>query len=72
MLGGPNENYELGRLMRVRDWREARLRATSDGRPAAVTLREYFCPVCLTLLEVDPWHPDLDPDEPVWNIEVGP
>lgn len=35
-----------------------------------VAYQEYYCPGCLALLAVDIWCPQLDDDEPLWDIEI--
>ena len=71
VFGGPEVNYKEGCLRRVKTWEEAELRSTSDGRAPAIKLQEYFCPGCLTLLEVDLWYPDLDDETPVWDVQLA-
>ncbi|MBI1959078.1 MAG: acetone carboxylase subunit gamma [Candidatus Rokubacteria bacterium] len=55
-LGEASRHWKWGALIHVRDSREAMLELYPDHQGADTALcqlREYFCPGCATLLEVD-------------------
>lgn len=66
-----NENYKKFTRRRVPDHSDLPVRSVTAGDRNAVLLQEYMCPSCLTMLEVDLWCPELDSDEPLWDIELG-
>ncbi len=65
-----HENYKKHAVRQVRDLSDSRLRTLNTGEPSVVKQLEYICPGCATMLEVDVWCPELDEDEPVWDIHV--
>lgn len=68
---GPDENYKLHALVRVRDLEELPLRSLRSGEPPFVEYQEFICPGCATLLEVDSFCRELDGDDPVvWDIRI--
>lgn len=64
------DNYKKYALRRVRDLSDVRLRTLITGEPSIVQYQEYICPGCATMLEVDVWCPELDDDEPLWDIQI--
>jgi acetone carboxylase, gamma subunit len=68
---GPEENYKLHALVRVRELADVPLRSLRSGEPPFVRYQEFICPGCGTLLEVDAVCPALDADDPiVWDIQI--
>lgn len=64
----PGENYKKFALRWVRDLRE--VKSVAEGEKPVTNYQEYICPGCGRLLQVDPWCPSLDNDEPFWDIDV--
>ena len=62
------DNYKKHSLRITRDVRE--LKEVAEGVEPLECYQEYICPGCGTLLQVDTWCPQLDSDEPVWDIDV--
>lgn len=62
------DNYKKYALRSVRDPRE--LKSVADCDETLTYYREYICPGCGTLLQVEAWCPTLDSDEPFWDIAV--
>jgi acetone carboxylase gamma subunit len=42
-----------------------------DGSPYLAVLREYSCPDCGRLFQVDVWCPDLPGETDLWDIHIG-
>jgi N-methylhydantoinase B len=64
------ENYKRFACRRVPDYSHLPLRSITAGDEPAVRLQEYMCPGCHTMLEVDLWCPELDSEEPLWDIDL--
>ena len=64
----PGENYKKYALRWTRDLRE--LKKVTEGEQPITSYQEYICPGCGTLLQVDPWCPLIDSNEPLWDIDV--
>jgi hypothetical protein len=62
------DNYKKYALRSVRDPRE--LKSVADCDETLTYYREYICPGCGTLLQVEAWCPMLDSEEPFWDIDV--
>ena len=69
-LGTAEENYKLHALRRDRPLDELAGRAMPDGSPYLAVLREYACPGCATLLQVDVWCASLGGEEDLWDIRI--
>ena len=65
---GPGDNYKKYALRWTRDLHE--LKKVTEGEQPITSYQEYICPGCGTLLQVDPWCPLIDSDEPLWDIDV--
>jgi len=67
-----NENYKEHALFRERKPASLPLREVLSGEDASVIYQEFICPGCGTLLEVDPFCPELEEgnDPIVWDIQV--
>jgi len=65
---GPEDNYKKYALVNVRDPNEMKAVATTDD--TLTYYREFICPGCGTLLQVEVWCPLLDSEEPLWDICV--
>jgi N-methylhydantoinase B len=70
-LGRADENYKLHALRRDRDLQELAGRPMPDGSPYLGVLREYACPGCATLLQVDVWCPSIGGEEDLWDIRIA-
>jgi N-methylhydantoinase B len=70
-LGSAGENYKLHAVRRDRDLEELAGRPMPDGSPYLGVLREYACPGCATLLQVDVWCPSLGGEEDLWDIQIA-
>ena len=70
-LGQADENYKLHAVRRDRDLEELAGRPMPDGSPYLAVLREYACPSCATLLQVDVWCPTLGGEEDLWDIRIA-
>ena len=64
-------NYKRFALRRDRDLAELAGRPMPDGKPYLGVYREYACPGCATLLQVDVYCPSLGGDEDVWDIRIA-
>jgi N-methylhydantoinase B len=71
-LGPASDNYKRHALRRDRELGELAGRAMPDGSPYLAVLREYACPGCATLLQVDVWCPSLGGEEDLWDIRIDP
>jgi len=69
-LGPSADNYKRHALRRDRQLDELAGRAMPDGSPYLAVLREYACPGCATLLQVDVWCPSLGGEEDLWDIRI--
>jgi N-methylhydantoinase B len=69
-LGTAGENYKVHALRRDRTLDELAGRAMPDGSPYLAVLREYACPGCATLLQVDVWCASLGGEEDLWDIRI--
>jgi N-methylhydantoinase B len=65
------ENPKLSCLRRDRDLEELSGRPLPDGSPYLGVLREYACPGCLTLVQVDVFCPSLGGDEDLWDTRMA-
>ena len=70
-LGPGSSNYKLRALRRDRRLEAVAGRPMPDGRPYHAVLREYACPGCATLLQVDVWTPSLGGEEDLWDIQIA-
>jgi N-methylhydantoinase B len=70
-LGPATENYKRYTLRRDRVLAELAGGPLPDGGPDLGVLREYACPGCATLLQVDVWCPALGGDEDLWDIQIA-
>ena len=70
-LGTAAENYKHHALRRDRSLDELAARGMPDGSPYLGVLREYACPGCATLLQVDVFVPQLGGDEDLWDIRIN-
>jgi len=71
LLCAADANYKQHALRRDRDLAELSGRQMPDGRPYLGVYREYACPGCATLLQVDVYCPALGGDEDVWDIKIA-
>lgn len=62
------DNYKNYSLRWTKDIRE--MKPVEEGKQSITHYQEYICPGCGTLLEVDPWCPQIDDEAPVWDIDV--
>ena len=69
-LGTAADNYKQHALRRDRSLDELAGRPMPDGSPYLGVLREYACPGCATLLQVDVFVPGLGGDEDLWDIRI--
>ena len=69
-LGPAADNYKRHALRRDRRLDELAGRPMPDGSPYLAVLREYACPGCATLLQVDVWCPSLGGEEDLWDIRI--
>lgn len=69
-FGPPDENFKLRALRRDRPLDEVAGRPMPDGSRYRAVFREYACPGCATLLEVDVWCADLGGDADLWDVEL--
>jgi hypothetical protein len=69
-LGPGSANYKLHALRRDRHLETVAGRAMPGGRPYRAVFREYACPGCTTLLQVDVWTPALGGEEDLWDIRI--
>jgi N-methylhydantoinase B len=70
VLCAADANYKRHALRRDRDLEELAGRPMPDGKPYIGVFREYACPGCATLLQVDVFCPSLGGEEDVWDIRV--
>jgi N-methylhydantoinase B len=70
-LGPATDNYKRHALRRDRELAELAGRPTPDGSPYLAVLREYACPGCATLLQVDVWCASLGGEEDLWDIRIA-
>jgi acetone carboxylase gamma subunit len=66
-----DENYKRFAARRDRPLEELAGRPMPDGSPYLAVLREYACPRCAVLLQVDVWCPALGGDEDLWDARIG-
>jgi N-methylhydantoinase B len=66
-----DENYKIAALRRDRSLAELAGGPMPDGSPYRAVLREYACPGCLTLLQVDVWDSDLGGEEDLWDVQLA-
>jgi N-methylhydantoinase B len=64
----PDDNYKKWALRWTRDVRE--MKKVPESEESITYYQEYICPGCGTLLQVDTWCPEIDSDEPLWDIQV--
>lgn len=64
----PGDNYKKYALRWTRDVRE--MKKVPPGEESITYYQEYICPGCGTLLQVDCWYPEIDSDEPLWDIDI--
>ena len=69
-LGTAADNYKHHALRRDRSLDELAGRPMPDGSPYLAVLREYACPGCATLLQVDVWCASLGGEEDLWDIKI--
>ena len=69
-LGAASGNYKRRALRRDRTLDALAGRAMPDGSPYLAVLREYACPGCATLLQVDVWCASLGGEEDLWDIRI--
>jgi N-methylhydantoinase B len=69
-LGPAAENYKLRALRRDRSLDELAGRPMPDGSPYLGVFREYACPGCATLLQVDVFVPQVGGEEDLWDIRI--
>ena len=70
VLCSADANYKRYALRRDRDLADLAGRAMPDGKPYLGVYREYACPGCTTLLQVDVFCPSLGGDEDLWDMRV--
>jgi N-methylhydantoinase B len=70
LLCRADENYKLHALRRDRDLEELAGRPMPDGSTYVAVFREYACPGCATLLQVDVWNAGLGGEEDLWDIRI--
>jgi N-methylhydantoinase B len=71
VLCSADQNYKLYALRRDRQLQDLSDRPMPDGSPYLAVLREYACPGCARLLQVDVWCPALAGDPDLWDIQIG-
>lgn len=64
----PEDNYKKYALRWKRNLSE--LKQVLENEPILEYYQEYICPGCGTLLQVDACCPQLDTDEPFWDIDI--
>lgn len=69
-LGPRTRDYKRFALRRDRSLEELAGRPMPDRSAYLAVLREYACPGCATLLQVDVWCPSLDGEEDLADIEI--
>lgn len=69
-LGAASENYKVHAARRDRPLEEFAGRPMPDGSAYLAVLREYACPGCATLLQVDVFCPSLGGEEDLWDIRL--
>jgi N-methylhydantoinase B len=69
-LGPRASNYKTYALRRDRDMHSLSGRPLPSGEPYMGVIREYACPGCATLLQVDVYCPQLGGEEDWWDIRV--
>jgi N-methylhydantoinase B len=69
-LGPASDNYKVHALRRDRTLDELAGRPMPDGSEYLGVLREYACPGCATLLQVDVFVPGLGGEEDLWDIRI--
>ena len=67
---GVDDNYKKYAQYRKRDLLEVRGKPMLTGDSPMVVYQEYICPGCATLLQVDILCPELDSEEPLWDMQV--
>lgn len=70
VLGGAGENYKLRALRRDHDLQDFIGAPLVSGDPYQALYREYLCPGCGTLLDVEVFCPSASPDEPIWDTQL--
>ena len=69
-LCAADANYKRHALRRDRDLGDLSGRPMPDGKPYLGVYREYACPGCATLLQVDLFCPSLGGDEDLWDMRI--
>jgi N-methylhydantoinase B len=69
-LGPRTGNYKTYALRRDRDMQALSGRALPSGEAYIGVIREYACPGCATLLQVDVFCPQVGGEEDWWDIRV--
>jgi acetone carboxylase gamma subunit len=64
----PEDNYKKYALVHVRNPNE--MKAVTPRDDTLTYYREFICPGCGILLQVEVWCPRLDSEEPLWDICV--
>jgi hypothetical protein len=71
VYGAAERNYKLGAVRRKRSPNAASGMPLPDGSPYLAEMHEYFCPGCLTLVDVEVHCPSVESDDaPVWDIRL--
>jgi N-methylhydantoinase B len=71
VLCAGDQNYKRVAARRDRPLEELAGGPMPDGSPYLAVLREYACPRCAVLLQVDVWCPQLGGDEDLWDTRIG-
>jgi N-methylhydantoinase B len=71
VLAPADENPKSACLRRDRDLAELSGRALPDGSAYLGVLREYACPGCATLVEVNVYCPSLGGEEDLWDTRLA-
>lgn len=71
LLGPADGNYKHHALRRDRDLADLAGRSMPDGSPYLAVFREYACPGCATLLQVDVWSPVVGGEEDLWDVRIA-
>ncbi len=71
VLCSAGDNYKHFALRRDRQLKDLSDRPMPDGSEYLAVLREYACPGCARLLQVDVWCPTLPGDPDLWDIQLG-
>lgn len=71
LLCRAGQNYKRFAVRSERSLEELAGRGMPDGSPYRAVLREYACPGCATLLQVDVWCPSAGGEEDLWDIQIA-